>query len=226
MRMRKSASWTCVVPAFVLAGALSAGIAAPTLASCMELPLPERTDRRAVVFIGTVVDVDVDEGSTLLDVEAWYLGDDPTESAVVAGGLMYPGGERETSGDWTPEQGERYAMVAERSANGTLETDVCVQQLVNGRTLSRLSEAYGDPSIPPFVLDPTPEPASIRPTEAPAQTAAPPAPDALPPADLIEPPAGVPESGASPGVVLVALVLAAAATLLTILAARRQPRRS
>lgn len=231
MRMRKSASGSRVLSAFVLTATLSAGIATPTLASCMEIPLPEPTARRAVVFIGTVADAD--EERTLVEVEAWYLGDDPTESVVVMGGLMYPGGEYETSVDWERRQGERYAVVAERSPDGTLQTEVCLQQLVDGRTLSRLTKTYGSPSVPPFVAVPTARPLpSIPPTEAPlptdtpAQTAAPSAPDALPPADLIEPPAGAPEVGLSQDLVAMALVLAAAAFFLTILAARRHSPRS
>ncbi len=230
VRAMTSAPWSRVLSGFVLVGALSASIAGPTSASCMEIPLPQPTDQRAVVFIGTVVGTD--EVRTLVDVEAWYLGDDPTESAVVVGGRMYPSGEYETSADWERRKGERYAVVAQRSPTGALTTEVCHQELVTKRAISRLSEAYGDPSIPPFVPEPTAPPSpSIPPTEAPippvapAQTVAPSAPRALPPADLLEPPADVSEDGGSQGLV-VALVLAAAAILLTILAARRLPRRS
>lgn len=236
--MRTSAFWTRVLPlAVVMAATMSAGIAVPTAASCPEIPLPDPTDRRAVVFIGTVVNVDGER--TRVEVEAWYLGDEPTDSAVVLGGRMYPSGEYETSADWERRLGERYAVVAQRSPSSTLTTEVCHQEMVTERTLSRLSEIYGDPSIPPFVPGPTAQPStSIHPTEAPvetetpldteapAETATPSPPSALPPADLIDSQAAGPEEGEPRGVGLgAALVLAAAAAVSIMVMARRRSRR-
>ena len=129
----------------------------PAAASCIPLDtmLPDAATPGALVFVGTVTGTD--QARTQLIVDAWYLGDGPTH-LVVEGGRQ-PG--TITSADWVPGPGERFVVVAERTAEGGLITGTCEQSLVFAPLLGVLQTRYGAPQLPPFVPSPSGSPEAI-----------------------------------------------------------------
>ena len=138
--------------------------ASPAMARCVPLGdlLPDSSEARAVVFIGTVVDVQ--RTTTALDVEAWYLGEGPVEHVSVSGGRS-PGPRG--SEDWHPEVGQSYVVVAERKPSDALLTTVCRQSSPWPELLAALAAAYGDPLEAPFSLPASPAP-SAKPSAVPS----------------------------------------------------------
>jgi hypothetical protein len=129
--------------------------ATPVAASCIPLAdlLPHPATPGVVVLVGTVVSVD--ELTTDLLVEHWYLGGSSTEVQVLGG--RDP--EAITSVEWTPATGERYVVVAE-AVDDTLVTGTCLQSMPYPELLDALASAYGEPETPPAgVDDPSPSPA-------------------------------------------------------------------
>lgn len=126
-----------------LAAALTASV--PVAASCLPVQVPAADAVDTVVVVGTVRGI---EGSrTELDVDAWFLGEGPTDTVVVVGGRD-PGVI--TSVDWTPAAGEQYVVVAAPTISRELETEPCQQQRATPELLSTLLATYGDPWSPPL----------------------------------------------------------------------------
>ena len=75
----------------------------PTAASCLPLQLPPADAADTIVVLGTVRSIDGIR--TELDVDAWFLGPEPTGTVAVAGGRDP---ELITSADWLPAVGEEY----------------------------------------------------------------------------------------------------------------------
>jgi hypothetical protein len=146
--------------AITLALASASIISLPTQASCIALAdlLPEPTAAGPSVFSGTVLAVD--EISTELAVEAWYVGGSPVERLVVVGGRD-PGAI--TSVEWTPPPGGHYIVVAEPGADGTWITGTCQQSEPYPDLLAALEARYGEPQLPPFPEVPG-SPATASPT--------------------------------------------------------------
>ncbi len=126
-----------------LVSALLASV--PAAASCLPLQVPPADAADTVVLVATVRGVDGIR--TELDVTRWFLGTGPTDTVVVAGGRAT---DVITSADWTPAVGEEYVVVAMRTIEGTLETDLCQQQISTPELQSTLLATYGDPESPPF----------------------------------------------------------------------------
>ncbi|CAN5476452.1 hypothetical protein BH20CHL6_BH20CHL6_01450 [soil metagenome] len=122
------------------------------IGSCSPLAMVPVPDG-AVVFIGDVLGHQGER--TKLAVRAWYTGAEPADIVVVVGGQLEPG-ERESSADWLPSLGERYAVIAERTPDGALVTDLCMQGLVGPPLRAVLQERYGEPLVPPFAAVATP----------------------------------------------------------------------
>ncbi len=123
----------------------------PALASCPPLELiPIRPE--SVVFIGEVLGSS--RQRTDLRVEVWYTGAEPTDTVVVLGGRVGKG--RESSADWHPIVGERYAVIAERRTDGSFLTELCLQAFANTPVVAFLEDRYGAPRMPPFAAAPSP----------------------------------------------------------------------
>ncbi len=116
----------------------------PVLASCIPLQqlLPDPATPATVVFVGTVLAVQ--GADTQLQVDDWYLGASSEATVVVTGGRD-PAAI--TSADWTPIIGERYVVVATRSADGSLTTDLCQQAPLDPGLTVALDARYGAPPL-------------------------------------------------------------------------------
>ncbi len=215
-------TWRMWPPALLLVISLFVAQPRSAAASCPDLEMVQ-VEAGAVVFIGEVL---AWEGRrTDVAVVAWYEGLDPTERAVVVGGRV--GGGRESSADWRPATGERYAVIAERRDDGVFVTDLCLQGRATPPLLALLEARYGPPGLPPFAAAPTPtptptpsahasepprtpttEPTPIVPTQSPfpESTPVPPETDAGPPTSSA---AADTLASAAAGVMVVALVLLA-----------------
>ena len=156
--MKKNARPARLLAFSGLLAALAVALArpAPALASCMPLDLAkiERTSGR-VVFAGTVV---ATEGTaTRMRVEQWYLGSDPQDLVVVAGGRGSSEPNVVTSVDWSPQPGQAYLVVAERDASGQLKTEACQQAAATAEGLRQAASVFGEPDVAPFA-SPGPSP--------------------------------------------------------------------
>lgn len=124
-------------------------VAKPAAASCLPLQIPSADAADTVVLVGTVIGV---EGvQTTVEVSDWFMGSDRVDTVVIVGGRDP---EVITSADWTPVIGDQYAVVATPAIDGTLRTELCLQQLVTPELLTSLRAAYGDPaSAATFVIE-------------------------------------------------------------------------
>ena len=128
-------------------------------ASCGLLDLASiQQTASTTVFAGTVVREDA--GHVFVEIDAWFLGDDPVESAEVVGGRDP---NLVTSADWTPQPGERYLVVAERATVQGFVTKLCQQRGVDDSVLKDASALFGAPQLPPFA-SPASSPAPAAPS--------------------------------------------------------------
>ena len=142
------------VAMMVALGAMLPG-SLPVAASCVPLQmlLPTAATADTVVFIGTVLGSD--PLRTQLAVDAWYLGGQPSDLAIVVGGrdpLVI------ASTDWTPSPGERYAVVATRTPDGSILTGTCAQSILSLELIAAMRATYGEPLLPPFMPLPSASP--------------------------------------------------------------------
>lgn len=186
----------------------------PVMASCPQLDLAAipRTDA-TTVFSGTVQAVQA--GHVFLQVDAWFLGKDPVESAEVSGGRESNDPGVITSVDWTPQPGERYLVVAERAAPEGFVTKPCQQVGADAGVLQQATTVFGAALLPPFAAPGSAMPSPT--TAAPSHSgAASPAPSAA------SEEAATSASGLVPLAIISAFVLVAAA--LTVWRLRRRKR--
>lgn len=141
--------------AWTLALSGAAFATSPALASCIPLDtmLPDAATPGQLVFLGTVTGSDALH--TQLIVDAWYLGDAPTDLVIVVGGRQIG---TISSVDWNPAPGEQFIVVAERSPEGSLLTGTCQQSAPYPQLLGTLLTRYGDAQLPPFAPSPSGSP--------------------------------------------------------------------
>jgi hypothetical protein len=146
-----------------LVAALAPAGANPVTASCMALDLSaiQRTDATSV-FAGMVTRTEA--GHVWVQVEQWFLGKEPVESAEVIGGSQP---NMITSADWLPSPGERYLVVAERAAPTGFVTRPCLQAPATVAILQVAGASFGVPREPPFATAaPSPSPQASGAAEA------------------------------------------------------------
>lgn len=126
--------------------ALSPTGAPRVAASCLPLDLAaiQRTEATSV-FAGTVTRTEA--GHVWVQVEHWFLGNDPVNSAEVIGGSQP---NVITSADWLPSPGEKYLVVAERAAPTGFVTRPCQQAPATNVTLEQAGAVFGVPREGPF----------------------------------------------------------------------------
>lgn len=187
------------------AALIAVGVAASrtVTASCLPLDLTSipRTDQ-TTVFAGTVTAVQ--SGHVFLNVDAWFLGNDPVGSAEVIGG----NGSNEpgviTSVDWAPQPGERWLVVAERAGPQGFDTQPCQQVPIDVGVVQQATKLFGAPLEPPFAVSGSGSPSS-PPTAAPAASSS-----ALPSASIAPENTSSPAAGLVPAAIVGILLLASA----------------
>jgi hypothetical protein len=115
-------------------------------ASCLPLDLAaiQRTETTSV-FSGTITRTEA--GHVWVQVEHWFLGRDPVDSAEVIGGSQP---NVITSVDWMPSPGQKYLVVAERAAPRGFVTSPCQQAPADDVILQQADTVFGVPREGPF----------------------------------------------------------------------------